>query len=306
MTEDISIRALKDAAEFQQCEELQRRVWGMGDLSVVPLHLLLTAHKNGGLVLGAFGEQRTMVGFVFGFLGMTDQGQVKHCSHMAGVLPEYQGQQIGYRLKLAQRAHVLAQGLALATWTYDPLEGSNASLNIGKLGVICRTYLPDVYGDTGIQLHLGLPTDRFEVEWWVCSRRVEERLESRHDRLTLDRVLDMGAEKANRTEFDGRELGGGDEATGFDGVEVCWFGHVFSVPTARRRGPQHPIRRASLRSTASNRTQLDFGVDEQIRGSDRRGDRDWRRDRWSESQPAWLAHKGPAGCQPLLLGLCRF
>jgi predicted GNAT superfamily acetyltransferase len=206
VTNDISIRALEDAAEFRQCEELQRRVWGMEDLSVVPLHLLLTAQKNGGLVLGAFDEQGTMVGFVFGFPGMTGQGQVKHCSHMAGVLPEHQGQRIGYRLKLAQREHVLAQGLDLATWTYDPLEGSNASLNLGKLGVICRTYLPDVYGDTGIQLHLGLPTDRFEVEWWVRSRRVEERLESRHGKLTLDKALDMGAERANRTEFDGRGL----------------------------------------------------------------------------------------------------
>jgi predicted GNAT superfamily acetyltransferase len=202
--DDISIRALKDTAEFLWCEELQRQVWGMEDLSVVPLHLLLTAQKNGGLVLGAFDEQETMVGFVFGFLGMTDQGRVKHCSHMAGVLPGYQGQQIGYRLKLAQREHVLAQGLDLATWTYDPLEGTNASLNIGKLGVICRTYLPDVYGETGIQLHLGLPTDRFEVEWWVRSRRVEERLESRHKKLTLDGALDMGAERVNRTEFDGR------------------------------------------------------------------------------------------------------
>jgi predicted GNAT superfamily acetyltransferase len=206
VTEDISIRALKDAAEFYQCEELQRRVWGMEDLSVVPLHLLLTAQKNGGLVLGAFDEQGTMVGFIFGFLGMTDQGQVKHCSHMAGVLPEYQGRQIGYCLKLAQREHVLAQGLDLATWTYDPLEGTNASLNIGKLGVICRTYLPDVYGDTGIQLHLGLPTDRFEIEWWVRSRRVEERLESRHGKLTLDKALDMGAKRANRTEFGRRGL----------------------------------------------------------------------------------------------------
>jgi predicted GNAT superfamily acetyltransferase len=206
VTKDVSIRALKEAAEFQQCEELQRRVWGMGDISIVPLHLLLTAQKNGGLVLGAFDEQGAMVGFVFGFLGMTDQGQVKHCSHMAGVLPEHQGQQIGYRLKLAQRQHVLAQGLDLATWTYDPLEGTNASLNIGKLGVICRTYLPDVYGDTGIQLHLGLPTDRFEIEWWVRSQRVGERLESRHDKLTLDKALGMGAERANRTSFDERGL----------------------------------------------------------------------------------------------------
>jgi predicted GNAT superfamily acetyltransferase len=201
---NISIRALKDMAEFYQCEELQRQVWGMGDTSVVPLHLLITAQKNGGLVLGAFNEQGAMVGFVFGFLGMTDQGQVKHCSHMAGVLPEYQGQQVGYHLKLSQREHALAQGLDLATWTYDPLEGTNASLNIGKLGVICRTYLSNVYGDTGIQLHLGLPTDRFEVEWWVRSQRVEERLGGRHEKLTLDKALDMGTERANRTEFDGR------------------------------------------------------------------------------------------------------
>jgi predicted GNAT superfamily acetyltransferase len=205
-TTTISIEKVTEIQGFHRCEELQRRVWGMEDLSVVPLHLLLTAQKNGGLVLGAFDEQGTMVGFVFGFLGMTDQGQVKHCSHMAGVLPEYQGQQIGYRLKLAQREHVLAQGLDLATWTYDPLEGSNASLNIGKLGVICRTYLRDVYGDTGIQLHLGLPTDRFEVEWWVRSQRVEERLESGPEKLTLEEALDMGAERANRTEFDGRGL----------------------------------------------------------------------------------------------------
>ena len=145
VTKDISIRALKEAAEFHQCEELQRRVWGMEDISVVPLHLLLTIQKNGGLVLGAFDDQGTMVGFVFGFLGMTDQGQVKHCSHMAGVLPGYQGRQIGYRLKLAQRAHVLAQGLALATWTYDPLEGSNASLNIGKLGQIETCLVPSLF-----------------------------------------------------------------------------------------------------------------------------------------------------------------
>ena len=219
----ISIERVTGIQSFHRCEELQRLVWGMDDTSVVSLHLLLTAQKNGGLVLGAFDEQGTMVGFVFGFLGMTSQGQIKHCSHMAGVLPEYQGQQIGYRLKLAQREHVLTQGLDLATWTYDPLEGTNASLNIGKLGVICRTYLPDVYGDTGIQLHLGLPTDRFEIEWWVRSRRVAERLASRHGKLTLDKALDMGAERVNRTESNGRGLlrsERGDRAPGAKAVLV--------------------------------------------------------------------------------------
>ncbi len=63
-----------------------------------------------------------------------------------------------------------------------------------------------MYGDTGIQLHLGLPTDRFEAEWWVRSQRVEERLESGPGKLTLEEALDMGAKRANRTELDGRGL----------------------------------------------------------------------------------------------------
>jgi predicted GNAT superfamily acetyltransferase len=234
-TATLSIEKITEIRDFCRCEELQRQVWGMEDTSVVPVHLLLTAQKNGGLVLGAFDEQGAMVGFVFGFLGMTAQGQVKHCSHMAGVLPGYQGQQIGYRLKLAQREHVLAQGLDLATWTYDPLEGTNASLNIGKLGVICRTYLRDVYGDTGIQLHLGLPTDRFEVEWWVRSQRVAERLESHHEKMTLAKALDMGAEKANRTEFDGWGLlrsEGNDQAPGAEAVLVEIPGDFQAIKSA--------------------------------------------------------------------------
>jgi predicted GNAT superfamily acetyltransferase len=42
-------------------------------------------------------------------------------------------------------------------------------LNIGRLGVICRTYLRNVYGEMSDELNRGLPTDRFEVEWWADS-----------------------------------------------------------------------------------------------------------------------------------------
>jgi len=124
--EDISIEKLTTAQQFHRCEELQGRVWGLSDTDIVPLHLLLTAQKSGGLVLGAFDEEGKMIGFLFGFLGARDAAarQLKHCSHMLGVLEEWQGQGVGYRLKLAQREHALAQGLELVTWTYDPLKAS--------------------------------------------------------------------------------------------------------------------------------------------------------------------------------------
>jgi predicted GNAT superfamily acetyltransferase len=168
----ISIRPLRSLDEYAACEELQRRVWAMpDDLEVVPLHLLVTVQRNGGLLLGAF-DGGQLIGFVFGFPGFTKEGRAKHCSHMMGVAPGYQSAGIGYRLKLAQRDSVLAQGVDLVTWTYDPLESRNAYLNIHKLGAVSRTYVRDYYGPLDDGLSAGLPSDRLQVDWWIASGHI--------------------------------------------------------------------------------------------------------------------------------------
>lgn len=169
------IRPLTTHEEILAVEQLQRDAWGVPDVDVVPLHMLLTPPRHGGLLLGAFDGER-LAGFVFGFLGLTADGRLKHCSHMAGVHPDYRDHGVGYALKLAQREHVLAQGLDLLTWTFDPLETRNAWLNFHKLGVICNTYIRNLYGAMRAAINAGPPSDRFEVEWWIRSRRVVERL----------------------------------------------------------------------------------------------------------------------------------
>ena len=116
---------------------------------------------------------------------------------MMGVLEGWRGQGVGYRLKLAQREHALAQELELVTWTYDPLESLNAALNIGKLGVVCRTYFRDLYGEMEDGLNVGLSTDRFQVEWWIASQRVVHRLASGGYRPSLDAALESGAQLLN-------------------------------------------------------------------------------------------------------------
>ena len=179
----IEIRPIQTHDEYRAAERLQRLVWGQGDLDVVPDHLLITIQKNGGLVLGAFevspgdGEEQP-VGFALGFLGQTPDGRVKHCSHMVGVAPGHQNQNIGYRLKLAQRELVLAQGIDLITWTFDPLESRNARLNFHKLGATCNTYLRNVYGQMRDELNVGLPSDRFQVDWHIATDHVADRLRS--------------------------------------------------------------------------------------------------------------------------------
>ena len=207
MTEQplIVVRPLETMEQYAQAEEVQRRVWPGPDTDVVPSHVLTTLAHNGGLVLGAFHGER-MVGFLLGFLG-TDEGQVnrpalarlKHCSHMVGVLPEYQGMHVGYQLKLAQRDHVSAQGVRLITWTYDPLGSRNAHLNIARLGAVCHTYVEAMYGDMRDGLNKGLPSDRFQVDWWITSPRVKERLFGQRAPLVLESFTSAGADILNPT-----------------------------------------------------------------------------------------------------------
>jgi len=190
----VRIERLATTDEYHACESLQSEVWGLDDTDIVPLHLLVTIQRNGGLVLGAFDRAGRMVGFLLGFLGAHggDVRRPKHCSHMMGVLEEWRGRGVGYRLKLAQREHALSQGLELVTWTYDPLESLNAALNIGKLGAICSTYLRDLYGPMTDALNAGLSTDRFQVEWWIASDHVARRLDEASARPSLDAILEDG------------------------------------------------------------------------------------------------------------------
>lgn len=177
----IDIRDVCTHDEYQAVQDIQHHAWGRSESIVVPSGVMITAQKNGGLVLGAFGaptdENPTgLIGFVFGFIGLTATLAPKHCSHMTGVLPPYWNHNIAYRLKLAQRERVLAQGIGLITWTFDPLESRNAYLNISKLGAVSNTYLPNVYGAIDDSLNAGLPTDRLQVDWHIASKRVINRI----------------------------------------------------------------------------------------------------------------------------------
>lgn len=161
--EEIRYETIDDASRLADVEELQKRVWGFDDRSIVPGHLLFITSQQGGVVLGAYAGVK-LVGFVLGFLGQED-GRLIHASHMLGVDPGYQGQGIGMELKCRQRDIVLAQGVDVMSWTFDPLELRNATLNLHRLGAAARKYYVNLYGDLRDRLNAGLPSDRLMVEW---------------------------------------------------------------------------------------------------------------------------------------------
>ncbi len=216
----FQLRVLENAQEMELVEDLQRIVWSGNDADIVPGHLFVTAAHNGGLVLGAYQRARidgsdnpekatflssaendpayesTLVGFVFGFPGLyhtPDGPRLKHCSHMLAVHPSFRGFGIGYALKRAQWQMVRHQGIDRITWTYDPLLSQNANLNIALLGAVCNSYLPNAYGEMRDGLNSGLPSDRFQVDWWVNTERVNRRL-SKRARVQLDLAHFLAAE----------------------------------------------------------------------------------------------------------------
>lgn len=202
---DRNIRILETYEEMEQVEKFFQEVWPGSDLDVIPAHILITVARNGGLVIGSFDEDK-LTGIIFGFLGFTSRPgrpALKHTSHQLGVLPEYRDQGLGFKLKRAQWQMVRKQNLELVTWTYDPLLSRNAHFNIVKLGAVCSAYKREAYGQMRDATNIGLPSDRFQVDWWVNTRRVDQRLSSRpRTRLDLAHFLDGGAQHYNHTDLD--------------------------------------------------------------------------------------------------------
>jgi predicted GNAT superfamily acetyltransferase len=210
---EIDIRPITDLDQMRAAEEVQRQIWNMDDLEVLDVHTLHALQHNGAALLGAFAGE-TLIGLSLGVLG-TIQGaerrdkiaaaRLKIHSLMTGVAPAYQGQGVGYRLKLAQRDFALRIGVRLVTWTFDPLESRNAFFNISKLGAICRRYYRDFYGELS-GVNAGLPSDRFEVEWWVTGNRAEGRVVKERRPLSLDALLGGGAVLINEATFNAAGL----------------------------------------------------------------------------------------------------
>jgi len=171
----ILIRDIDSTAEMHAVEELQREVWGVPDLEVVPLSQLVAAQTSGGVLVGAF-DRGEMVGFVYGFVGL-ERGEMVHHSHMLAVRSGYRSHDLGFRLKGAQRQRVLAQGITTMTWTFDPLQSLNAYFNFTKLGVVSDQYFVNFYGDEAASFLHRNGTDRLWVTWLLASSRVVERMD---------------------------------------------------------------------------------------------------------------------------------
>jgi predicted GNAT superfamily acetyltransferase len=161
----LTVRDVRGPDELRACQELQRKAWGITeDGYVVPVATMAAAQRVGGLILGAFDQSETLIGFAFAFLGKL-QGRLVLWSQLTGVHPAHQSTGVGRMLKLEQRRRAHEMGLDAVAWAFDPLQASNAAFNLAVLGATCRVYEVDMYGARTDALNVGLATDRLVAEW---------------------------------------------------------------------------------------------------------------------------------------------
>ncbi|SRR6266705_274369 len=83
----VTYRDLTTLEEYAAVVDLERAIWGPGYDEVVPVPILAVTVKRGGILIGAFTDDR-LVGFVYSLPGIK-QGKPTQWSHMLGVVDAF-------------------------------------------------------------------------------------------------------------------------------------------------------------------------------------------------------------------------
>ncbi|MFJ8460398.1 GNAT family N-acetyltransferase [Lysinibacillus xylanilyticus] len=199
MLKRVRIQKIMTSTEIAEVQTLNAEIWGS---QAIPLHQLLAVVQNGGLVLGAYLDEK-LIGFNYCFVGCREGMMYLH-SHMIGVEKTYREQGVGELLKHAQQEYAKEHGYQLVRWLFDPLEAGMANLSFLKLNAFSYQYENDYYGPLQDDFNEGLPSDRIVIEWWIERNQVEDSLDELEEEaegivswsLTVDGlpVLDIDSE----------------------------------------------------------------------------------------------------------------
>ena len=181
---EVTIRRIREMDDLFSIVAIQQKVWGQDSLVYTSPHLVKVHVEMGALVLGAFDPGLGLIGFVYSFPGKRE-GREVHWSHMLAVSPGARLKGTGKLLKWRQREEILKSEMDLCYWTFDPLQGINARLNLVTLGARIDSYEVDTYGSLNGYLDFGLPTDRFIARWDLDSAYVEDHLNGKAKRVSV-------------------------------------------------------------------------------------------------------------------------
>jgi predicted GNAT superfamily acetyltransferase len=164
---------------------------------LVPSNVLAIIPDTGGSVLAAYelGKGFNADGWLGFIIGLGARSGVL-VSHMLGIREDARGgHDLGWYLKLIQGYEALRAGHHAMIWTFDPMRGANARLNMEKLGATVRELTLDKYGILRTTLYGEVPSDRFTAHWDLLASRTLDRIaaisEGRYRPLAPDDVAEL-------------------------------------------------------------------------------------------------------------------
>lgn len=158
----VTVRTLEELSDLERVVTLFGEIWRRSGSPPLTLELLRALTKAGNYVGGAYADGR-LVGACVGFFHAPEEDSLH--SHIAGVAPDAAGRNVGFALKLHQRAWAIARGVREVAWTFDPLVARNAWFNLTKLGACATEYLPNFYGPMDDGINGRDESDRLLVRW---------------------------------------------------------------------------------------------------------------------------------------------
>jgi predicted GNAT superfamily acetyltransferase len=168
-TAGVDVCELTSLVDLEAVVRLYATIWGRDPDPPMHLELLRALAKAGNYIGGAF-EGDQLVGACVGFF-MAPGRRGLH-SHIAGVARQALGRNVGFALKVHQRAWSLQRELTEIYWTFDPLVSRNAHFNLVKLGATADDYLRNFYGAMADHINGSDETDRLLVRWRLTDPRV--------------------------------------------------------------------------------------------------------------------------------------
>lgn len=196
---------------------------GFGERDAIPAWLMQTTAHCGGLALGAFRD-----GVLGGFSYAVPCGERGLFSCGLAVRPEWRGQGVGRRLKLAQRDWALRQDRTHIRWTADPLAAPALTLYLSGLGARLTAYAPELYAAVR---RSAVPPDDVTIDWEVGVTRPAQaggspaaRVEVPFDHTALDEA-DLLRWRLRVRHSMQRALAGGAVGTGMAvdrAARRCW------------------------------------------------------------------------------------
>jgi predicted GNAT superfamily acetyltransferase len=173
----ISVGPFRNSADYKACVDIQQEAFDHRDMDFVPISMLITASRAGGILLGAYSGLGDMIGFTFSILGTNGGKLAQHCCLLV-TKAAYKNFDIGFKLQTVLRKETLNRQIKRITCTFDPMQPLHSYFFLGKLGFYANAYEENFYGEAPSRYVRGLPADRMTAAWDIEDEMVIKRLEN--------------------------------------------------------------------------------------------------------------------------------